>query len=154
MPFSILDYIWLVPALPLLAFAVNGLFGRMLKKTAGIIGCVLVCLTFLLALWVLVEMINRPAESGAFQYNLYTWIPSGDFHVNIAFLVDQLTAFIINSADINMTSTLRRVSTPMKPMQNNIALTIRKKLSGTPVVCDTVDIVCACMAPPVLMRET
>jgi NADH-quinone oxidoreductase subunit L len=95
MPFSILDYIWLVPALPLLAFAINGLFGRMLRKTAGVIATLLVCLTFLLALGVLFEVINRPEHSEAFQYTLYTWIPSGDFHVNIAFMVDQLTAVML-----------------------------------------------------------
>jgi NADH-quinone oxidoreductase subunit L len=95
MSFSILDYIWLIPALPLLAFAINGLLGRVVKRTAGLIACVLVGLSFLLALVVLVEMINRPAESAPFQYTLYTWIPSGDFRVEIAFLVDQLTATML-----------------------------------------------------------
>ena len=46
---NILDYIWLIPAFPLLAFAVNGLFGRMLKRTTGPIACVLVGLSFLLS---------------------------------------------------------------------------------------------------------
>ena len=30
-----------------------------------------------------------------FQYTLYTWIPSGDFRVDVAFLVDQLTAIML-----------------------------------------------------------
>src|SRR5436309_6231368 len=95
MPFSILEYIWLIPALPLLAFIINGLFGRVLKRTTGIIAVVLVGLTFLLALLVLIEVMNRDPHAAPFQYTLYTWIPSGDFRVDIAFLVDPLTAVML-----------------------------------------------------------
>ena len=91
----ILNYIWLIPALPLVAFIVNGLFGRMLKKTTGLIAVALVGISFLLAVLVLIDVNNRPEGSAAFQYTLYTWIPSGDFHVNIAFLVDPLTAIML-----------------------------------------------------------
>src|SRR4051812_16263473 len=91
----ILDYIWLIPALPLLAFAINGLFGRVLKKTSGIIAVVLVGVTFLLSVLAFIDIANRPEHSPAFQYTLYTWIPSGDFHVNIAFMVDQLTVIML-----------------------------------------------------------
>ncbi|MFL5735352.1 MAG: NADH-quinone oxidoreductase subunit L, partial [Chloroflexia bacterium] len=92
---SILDYIWLIPALPLLAFIINGLFGRQLKRTTGPIAVGLVGLTFLLSLWVLIEVINRDPHAPAFQYTLYSWIPSGDFRVDVAFLVDPLTAVML-----------------------------------------------------------
>jgi NADH-quinone oxidoreductase subunit L len=104
MPFSVLNYIWLVPALPLLAFLINGFFGRWLGKparpggepprTAGIIASVLVGLSFLLSLLVLVEVAGRP-HGEPFEYTLYTWIPSGDFRVDIAFLVDPLTVVML-----------------------------------------------------------
>src|SRR3954452_19409873 len=92
---SILDYIWLIPALPLLAFIINGLFGRQLKWTTGPIAVGLVGLTFLLSLWVLIEVINPDPHAPAFQYTLYSWIPSGDFRVDVAFLVDPLTAVML-----------------------------------------------------------
>jgi NADH-quinone oxidoreductase subunit L len=95
MPFSILEYIWIIPALPLLAFIINGLFGRILGRTTGIIAVVLVGLTFVLSLLVLIEVMNRDPHAGAFQYTLYTWIPSGDFRVDVAFLVDQLTVIML-----------------------------------------------------------
>jgi NADH-quinone oxidoreductase subunit L len=95
MPFSILDFIWIIPALPLLAFAINGLFGRMLGRTTGMIAVVLVGLTFILSLWVLVEIFNRDPHAAPFQYTLYTWIPSGDFRVSVAFLIDPLTAVML-----------------------------------------------------------
>ena len=92
----ILDYIWLIPALPLLAFIINGLLGRVLKRTTGIIACVLVGLTFVLSLMVFLA-VNSPdaAHPIPFQYDLYTWIPSGDFQVHVAFLVDQLTSVML-----------------------------------------------------------
>src|SRR5438093_10846139 len=85
---NILDFIWLIPAFPLLAFAVNGLFGRMLKRATGPIACVLVGLSFLMSLLVLIAGINRGTNALALQYSLYTLIPSGDFHLDIGFLVD------------------------------------------------------------------
>ncbi len=91
----ILDYIWLIPALPLLAFAINGLFGRVLKKASGLISVALVGITFLLAIVAFIDVANRPEHSPAFEYTLYTWIPSGDFRINIAFLVDQLTVIML-----------------------------------------------------------
>src|SRR5439155_11879855 len=78
------------------AFIVNGLFGRWLKRTTGLIAVGLVCLSFLLAVWVLAAVLNPDAQhSIPFQYTLYTWIPSGDFRVDIAFLIDPLTAVML-----------------------------------------------------------
>jgi len=91
----ILDYIWLLPALPLLAFLVNGFFGRRLKGSAGPIATVLVGLSFLMSLVVFYDVANRPHDAKPFEFLLYTWIPSGDFTVNISFLVDQLTTVML-----------------------------------------------------------
>lgn len=95
MPLSILEYIWIIPALPLLAFVVNGLFGRKLGKSAGLWASALVGLSFAGSLLVLLEMLSRGPQSGPFEYTLYTWIPSGDLRVDVAFLVDQLTAVML-----------------------------------------------------------
>src|SRR5205085_9010781 len=56
---------------------------------------VLLGITFLLSVLAFIDVANRPEHSPAFEYTLYTWIPSGDFHVNIAFLVDQLTVIML-----------------------------------------------------------
>jgi NADH-quinone oxidoreductase subunit L len=95
-PYLILDYIWIVPALPLLAFIINGLFGRRLGKASGWIAVGLVGLSFLAAIGVLFDAITQAnAHAAPFEYVLYTWIPSGDFTVNVAFLVDPLTAIML-----------------------------------------------------------
>ena len=94
--YLILDYIWIIPALPLLAFIINGLFGRRLGKASGLIANVLVGLSFLAAVVVLYDAWQQAeAHAGPFEYTLYTWMPSGDFTANIAFLVDPLTAIML-----------------------------------------------------------
>jgi NADH-quinone oxidoreductase subunit L len=91
-----LNFVWVIPALPLLAFIINGLFGRRLGKTAGWIATILVGLSFLVAVGVLVDVTSQVnAHAAPFQYNLYTWILSGDFKVPITFLVDPLTAVML-----------------------------------------------------------
>jgi NADH-quinone oxidoreductase subunit L len=89
----ILNYIWIVPLLPLLAFIINGLFGRRLGKAAGWIATALVALSFGVAVWVFIEVLQR--NGVPFQYDIFTWIVSGDFRVDAAFLIDPLTAVML-----------------------------------------------------------
>ncbi|HEX8117901.1 MAG TPA: NADH-quinone oxidoreductase subunit L, partial [Pyrinomonadaceae bacterium] len=77
-------YIWLVPLLPLLGAAVNGLLGRRLRfpeRLVAAIGVGSVALAFLISLAAVVqygsEVWPRPyvtSEGGGFRY---TWIPGG-----------------------------------------------------------------------------
>ena len=77
-------YIWLVPLLPLLGAAVNGLLGRRLRfseRVVGTVGVGSVALAFLISLAAVVSYGSnvwpRPyvtSEDGAFSY---TWIPGG-----------------------------------------------------------------------------
>src|SRR5215213_5509367 len=77
-------YIWLVPLLPLLGAAVNGLLGRRFRfseRVVGAIGVGSVALAFLISLAAVISYGSnvwpRPyvtSEDGAFSY---TWIPGG-----------------------------------------------------------------------------
>src|SRR5215208_7733561 len=77
-------YIWLVPLLPLLGAAVNGLLGRRFRfseRLVGSIGVGSVALAFLISLAAVVSyganVWPNPyvtSEDGAF---VYTWIPGG-----------------------------------------------------------------------------
>src|SRR5919112_5120680 len=81
-------YIWLVPLLPLLGAAVNGLFGRRFRfseRVVGAIGVGSVALAFLLSVAAVVSygagVWPKPyvtSEDGAFSY---TWIPGGEVEV-------------------------------------------------------------------------
>src|SRR4051794_23261673 len=77
-------YIWLVPLLPLLGAAINGLLGRRLRfseRVVGSIGVGSVALAFLISLAAVVSyganVWPKPyvtSQDGAFSY---TWIPGG-----------------------------------------------------------------------------
>ncbi|MDP2960676.1 MAG: hypothetical protein Q8N71_04555 [candidate division Zixibacteria bacterium] len=54
-----IEYIWLIPLLPLLGFLINGLLGKKLGKTlVSWIGCGSVGLSFLISVKVLFELLN------------------------------------------------------------------------------------------------
>src|SRR5687768_10459288 len=85
--------VWLIPALPLAAFFINGLFGRRwLHRWAGIIASAAVGLSALLAIGVFLE-VHGGHESTT--VTLYEWIGVGDFHINVSALVDPLSSVML-----------------------------------------------------------
>lgn len=82
----------LIPFLPLLGFAVNGLFGRnWSKSTVGLIGSGTLLVSFLLS----VACFNQVAATGPVQTVLYNFITVDSFSVNFSFLVDQLSVWMM-----------------------------------------------------------
>jgi NADH-quinone oxidoreductase subunit L len=68
-------YIWLVPLLPLLGAAVNGLLGRKLRFSETMVGAIAVgsiALAFLISVLAVYSYVT--SQDGAFRY---TWIPGG-----------------------------------------------------------------------------
>ncbi len=86
-------YLWLIPLLPLVGAAVNGFFGRNFsKKTVAGVALLFSGAAFALALHVLTvfSSLTLPyVEPGI------SWIRSGDFHVNFAFYLDQLSLIML-----------------------------------------------------------
>ena len=98
------DLTWivvLIPAFPLLGFLLNALFIRS-ERTAGLIACLMVGLSFvctLLAIGVLQSLPGAPegAEGAAevarrIDFVLWEWISIGTFRIPFGLLFDQLTA--------------------------------------------------------------
>src|SRR5438093_6806284 len=82
----------LVPLLPLLAFAVNGLFGRrFLHHWTGWIasGALLASAVAATALFL------RPANAAVEIVNVYRWIGAGEFTVDVSFQIDQLATVMM-----------------------------------------------------------
>ncbi len=85
--------LWLIPLLPLTGAAVNGFFGRRFsKKTVAGVALAFSGAAFVLALRVLLSL-----SSLTFPYVEpgLAWIRSGDFHVNFAFYLDQLSLLML-----------------------------------------------------------
>lgn len=88
-----LEYIWLIPVLPLIGFIINGLIGFRIKKhIVSLIGCGTVFLSFLIALLLFREFILLDPEQRFFQKIIYTWVSSGSFNAPFGFQLDPLSA--------------------------------------------------------------
>jgi NADH-quinone oxidoreductase subunit L len=82
----------LIPLLPLLSFIINILFGRnFIKDRAHLIAVPAVFISFLLAVSAFIEVLN----GRVIDITVYSWIVSGDFHVPVGFLIDQLSAIML-----------------------------------------------------------
>jgi len=89
----VIQNVWLIPAFPLAAFLINGLFGRRwLKHATGWIAVAAVAASALLSIGVFLEVL-RGAEHTTVK--LYEWIGVGDFHVNIAAFIDPLSSTML-----------------------------------------------------------
>ncbi len=88
-----ISLVWLIPALPLAAFLVNGLFGRRwLGHLTGVIASAAVGLSALLAIGVFLEVLGGKTQT---VVPLYRWIAVGDFSINVSALVDPLSSVML-----------------------------------------------------------
>jgi NADH-quinone oxidoreductase subunit L len=95
--------VWLIPAFPLLGFAINALFIRR-ERPAGLIACGAVALSFICTLIAIYALQTLPAPAHAegaepaaeaarrIDHVLWEWISVGGFRVPFGLLFDQLTA--------------------------------------------------------------
>ncbi len=85
--------LWLIPAFPFAGFLINGIIGRRLPKIAtNIIAVGSVLLAFAWALKAIFALgdLNTP-----YVEHYFTWIRSGEFHVDYEFVLDRLTAIML-----------------------------------------------------------
>mgnify|MGYP001765316302 CR=1 FL=1 len=73
-----LKLIGLIPVLPLVGVAVNGLLGhRMSRRAVGTVACAVVAASFLLAVGAAVELAGLPEHERYFRTEVATWLPLG-----------------------------------------------------------------------------
>src|SRR6476661_6119704 len=91
--------LWLIPLLPLAGFAVNGLLGRRMSKTA--INAVAAGSVLLSFLWVLKTLSTLGVFGGGnpletpYVEHYFTWIQSGLLNISVDFAVDRLTTVML-----------------------------------------------------------
>jgi NADH-quinone oxidoreductase subunit L len=90
--------LWLIPTLPLLGAAVNGLFGRRFSKS--LVNVVAIGSVLLSFLWVLKVLFGLGAFSGSMPEHAhieryFTWIASGSLHIGFDLMVDRLSAVML-----------------------------------------------------------
>jgi NADH-quinone oxidoreductase subunit L len=91
-----LTYLWIIPLLPLLGAAANGLFGARWSK--GVVTGVALSsttLAFLTALEVVREFFLLSPGQIPWTHSYFTWISAGGFRADFALQVDQLTIIML-----------------------------------------------------------
>ena len=85
--------LWLIPALPLAGFLLNGIFGRKLSKAA--INAVAIGSVLLSFLWVVKTLMGLGSLEEVYVERYFTWIQSGFVSVGFDFAVDRLSAVML-----------------------------------------------------------
>jgi len=89
-----LDFAWLILLLPLLGVLLNGFFGRRIgKKWVSRVACAAVGLSFIVGVGVFFTLLLGSEEHGRIVH-LFSWITVGDFQIEAALLVDQLSTLM------------------------------------------------------------
>jgi len=99
-------YIWLIPILPAIGAAINGLVGirSFSRKTAGLVACTMMALAFGLSVIAFWQLLGLPAEGRAHDVEIAQWIPAiplethdavGRFQVPWGFRLDPLSGMMI-----------------------------------------------------------
>src|SRR5215470_9497068 len=92
----VLNHLWIIPALPLLGAAINGLLGRKWPKWAvNLAGIGSVSLSFLFVLELVREFMQLNAAQIPWFQRYFSWISAGVFSVDFALDVDQLTIVML-----------------------------------------------------------
>ena len=87
-----LNLVWLIPALPLAGFLLIFLFGRVLgEPRAGILATVMTASSFFVVVGVYLDLLSRTAEERHHVVTLFSWLPVGSLHVDMALLADPLS---------------------------------------------------------------
>src|SRR5438128_6685131 len=94
-----IEHVWLIPAFPLAAFLVNGLFGRRwLGHLTGLIGSAAIGASAIVAIGVFFDVLaghSRTIVPLTIAGIRYQWIAVGDFSVDVSALVDPLSAVMM-----------------------------------------------------------
>jgi len=89
----VIQLVWLIPAFPLAAFLIDGLFGRRwLRAWTGWIASAAVGASAIVAIGVFLEVLGGKQQT---VVQLYRWIGVGDFQVNVAALIDPLSSTML-----------------------------------------------------------
>src|SRR3984957_3074484 len=92
----VLEHLWIIPLLPLLGAAANGIFGRTWPRAAtNTIALGSSGLSFLAVTGLVREFAHLDAAQVPWIHSYFTWIAAGTFRADYALQVDQLTLVML-----------------------------------------------------------
>jgi NADH-quinone oxidoreductase subunit L len=102
-----MQYIWLIPILPAIGAAINGLVGirAFSRRTAGALACATMVAALGLAIVAFVQLLGLPGDARAYDVTIAQWIPAiplqmhggaiGTFQVPWGFRLDPLSGMML-----------------------------------------------------------
>jgi len=91
-----LDFLWLIPALPLLSACVLGVVGwRLSKRVICTLGVGSVGLSFAASLGMAWAFFQLAPEQIPIRSSYFTWLAAGNFQVEVGFYLDQLSLLMV-----------------------------------------------------------
>ncbi|NOT34738.1 MAG: NADH-quinone oxidoreductase subunit L [Candidatus Eisenbacteria bacterium] len=91
-----LPLLWIIPALPLAAVLLSLLIGdRLGKRGTTLLACGAVGAAFAFAVRAVLQLAALPPAERVLNELAYTWMRVGDFHVDVAFMLDPLSSVMV-----------------------------------------------------------
>jgi NADH-quinone oxidoreductase subunit L len=88
--------LWLIPLLPLLGSAINGIFGKRFPRgMVATIALIFPGAAFAYAVWVVTQFAGLPQTQIPHIERLFPWIQAGSFRVDYGFYLDQLSVTML-----------------------------------------------------------
>lgn len=87
------EYVYLITLFPLIGFLVNGIFGYKIRneKVSGIIGSGTIFISFVISIILFFNLLEIEPAQRSISVTVFSWINSGIFKINAAYLVDPLS---------------------------------------------------------------
>src|SRR5512133_1726000 len=86
------NFIWLIPAFPLISFLIISIFGSHIPKRAiAWLGVGSVALSALITIITGIDFLSHKSYGSAWTSVLYTWLDAGGFKASVSFLLDALS---------------------------------------------------------------
>ncbi|MDD2818324.1 MAG: NADH-quinone oxidoreductase subunit L [Candidatus Nanopelagicales bacterium] len=92
---GVFSLLWLLIALPLAGAAILLFSGRKTNKWGPYLGVFTVFVDAVIAIWMLIAMMGNGAEQRTFSQNEFSWMFAGNFQVDMAFQIDQLSMVFV-----------------------------------------------------------
>jgi NADH-quinone oxidoreductase subunit L len=83
--------VWLLIALPLAGAAILLLSGKRSNPWGHLLGCATSVASFVVGVFLLVDMLGRPGEERVLTETLFSWVPVGALQVDFGLQLDQLS---------------------------------------------------------------
>ncbi len=90
------NYIAAIPLFPAIGALINGILGtRFPKSLVHIIALTAIGSSFALSVKAFFQLLSLPPDQRIIEVTLYQWMASGDFSIDVAFLLDPLSAVML-----------------------------------------------------------